>query len=60
MFEVALYTVAYSRIYSSETYQAHYDIQESFRPILLIKTIAATFLIVRFWSSYSEKVIFIV
>ena len=60
MFEVALYTVAYGRIYSSETYQAQYDIQGSFIPTVLIKTIAATFLIVRFWSSYSKMAIFIV
>ena len=53
-------TVAYGRIYSSEIYQAKYDIQGSFRPILLTKTIAATFLIVRFWSSYSKIEIFIV
>ena len=53
-------TVAYGRIYSSEVYQAKYDIQGSFRPIQLIKTIAATFLIVRFWSSYSKIAIFIV
>ena len=51
---------AYGRICSFEIYQAKYDIQGAFRLILLTKTIAATFLIVRFWSSYSKMAIFIV
>ena len=56
----SLWAISYGRIYLSEIYQAKYDIQGSFRPILLTKTIAATFLIVRFWSSYSKMAIFIV
>ena len=54
------HTLACVPIYPSQPYQARCDFERSFGPMLLPKTMAATFLIVRFLSFYSKMAIFIV